>query len=171
LEISFGSFSPSSSSSALSRRRPTAPRRAPPLWAGRRPTPASPSLHVALPHASGPIPLVLVPPPLATRPRRASRSCHGATSPPPVPCAARPPWRAAPAPPPAPRGFHASRLSSPPLYPSRWCPLLSPRRPEPPAQSHLAGRQREHAAVPNFAFSSAELIPEPFSLLFLPLSA
>ena len=47
LEISFGSFSPSSSSSALSHRRPTVPRRPPPLWASRRPTPVLPPLHAS----------------------------------------------------------------------------------------------------------------------------
>ena len=65
-------------------------------------------------------------------------------------------------------GLHAAFLSA------RWRPpplLAACARDTPPAQSHLAGHPREHAAVPDFAFSSAELIPEPFSLLFLPLSA
>jgi len=53
-----------------------AERRPPPLRAGRRPPPTLPPPHVAPPRNPGPTPFALVPPPLATRPRRASRGCH-----------------------------------------------------------------------------------------------
>ena len=68
-----GPFSPSSSSSALSRRRPTVPRRPPPLWAGRRPTPVSPPPHASPLDPWTHFPRALELPPFATPPRTISR--------------------------------------------------------------------------------------------------
>ena len=72
-KLQMGPFSPSPVCPSLSHRRPTVPRRPPPFWAGRRPTPVSPPLHASSLDPWTHYPLALELPSLATPPRSSSR--------------------------------------------------------------------------------------------------
>jgi hypothetical protein len=74
LEILFRSLSSSPACLLCFPRRPTVPRRPPPLWAGRRPTPVSPPPHASPLDPWTHFPRALELPPFATPPRTISRS-------------------------------------------------------------------------------------------------
>ena len=73
LEIAFRSLSSSPACLLCFPRRPTVPRRPPPLWAGRRPTPVSPPPHASPLDPWTHFPRALELPPFATPPRTVSR--------------------------------------------------------------------------------------------------
>ena len=73
LEIAFRSLSSSPACLLCFPRRPTVPRRPPPLWAGRRPTPVSPPPHASPLDPWTHFPRALELPPFTTPPRTVSR--------------------------------------------------------------------------------------------------
>ena len=142
MEIANGSLFPSPVCPSLSHRRPTVPRRLPPLWAGRRPTPVLPPLHASSldPWTHYPLALELLP--FATPPPKL-RAAATAT----------PPWRArctTPARQLARAPASGEPLHSIPLVPTLFSRLHIPEHPHRPlnaGESRLTAEPRFHSCL------------------------
>jgi len=149
LEIAFRSLSSSPACLLCFPRRPTVPRRPPPLWAGRRPTPVSPPPHASPLDPWTHFPRALELPPFATPPRTVSRP---------------PPRRRRGEPAAATRTTNSRTLQNPEhrslLFPSLFWPLAAPE-----AQNRAAALRFISGEAPPWRHHLPPPVPqaEPFN--------